>query len=206
MAEQKLRIPLSSLGRKLVQDLPYSRPVTPGQHTQVQIGWIGLGAMGYLMARNLANHRATHLEQQPPLLVWNRSKDKSEKLLHELGERKVAIAQSVVDVATRCDIVLFSLSSDDVIRSVYKEFAATLQARRLTPIHPQLLTSFFFFKMNRRRNPRRSAEYSWKRARSVSRHRRLCGFHATGRLSLTHTRENFRRYIPAWQACSISLV
>ena len=129
MAEQKLRIPLSSLGHKLVQDLPYSRPATPGQHTQVQVGWIGLGAMGYLMARNLANHRATHLEHQPPLLVWNRSKEKSEKLLRELGDRKVAIAQTVVDIATKCDIVLTSLSSDDVIKSVYKELAATLQAR-----------------------------------------------------------------------------
>jgi hypothetical protein len=104
--------------------------------------------MGYLMARNLASHRATHLEQQPPLLVWNRSKEKSEKLLRELGDRKVAIAQSVVDVATRCDIVLSSLSSDDVIRSVYKELAATLQARRAHTYPPTpipTLTSFFFF-------------------------------------------------------------
>lgn len=129
MAEQKLRIPLSSLGHKLVQDLPYSRPATPGLHAQVQVGWIGLGAMGYLMARNLATHRATHLENQPPLLVWNRSKEKSEKLLRELGDRKVAIAQTVVDIATKCDIVLTSLSSDDVIKSVYKELAATMQAR-----------------------------------------------------------------------------
>ena len=129
MAEQRLRVPLGSLGHKLAQDLPYSRPATPGQHTPVQIGWIGLGAMGYLMARNLANHRGTHLEQQPPLLVWNRSKEKSEKLLSELGDSKVAIAQTIVDVATKCDIIIFSLSSDDVIRSVYKELAATLQAR-----------------------------------------------------------------------------
>jgi len=129
MAEQKLRMPLGSLGHKLAQDLPYSRPATPGQHAQVQIGWIGLGAMGYLMARNLANHRGTYLEQQPPLLVWNRSKEKSEKLLRELDNRKVAIAQTIVDVATKCDIIVFSLSSDDVIRSVYKELAATLQAR-----------------------------------------------------------------------------
>jgi 3-hydroxyisobutyrate dehydrogenase-like beta-hydroxyacid dehydrogenase len=87
--------------------------------------------MGYLMARNLANHRATHLEQQPPLLVWNRSKDKSEKLLHELGGRKVAIADTVVDIATKCDIVLTSLASDEVVKSVYKEIAAALQARSL---------------------------------------------------------------------------
>lgn len=146
MDEQKLRIPRSSLGHKLAQDLPYSRPETPNQHAPVQVGWIGLGAMGYLMARNLANHRGTHLDQQqqqPPLLVWNRSKEKSEKLLHELGDRKVAIAQTIVDVATKCDIIVFSLSSDDVIRSVYKELTATLQARSSHPhpLSPDLLTS-----------------------------------------------------------------
>ncbi|KAI0275267.1 NAD-P-binding protein [Gloeopeniophorella convolvens] len=120
MAEQKLHIPLSPLAQHQIYQLPYSRPVTPGSHNQVQVGWIGLGAMGYLMARNLANHRATHLEHQPPLLVWNRSKEKSESLLKELGESKVAIAQSVADVATKCDIVISSLSNDDVAQPPVK--------------------------------------------------------------------------------------
>ena len=133
MADQKPHNPrpASGLLSRLAHDLPYSRPQTPGRQNQVQVGWIGLGAMGYLMARNLANYRATHLEQQPPLLVWNRSKDKSEKLLHELGDGKVAIAESVVDVATKCDIVLTSLANDEVVKSVYKEIAAALQARSL---------------------------------------------------------------------------
>ena len=126
----KLHLPLGSLGKGLVAGLPYSRPQTPGLPAQVQLGWIGLGAMGYLIARNLANYRAAHLDQQqPPLLVWNRSKEKSERLLRELGERKVAIAQSVVDIATASDIVLISLSGDEVVKSVYKEIAAALQAQ-----------------------------------------------------------------------------
>jgi 3-hydroxyisobutyrate dehydrogenase-like beta-hydroxyacid dehydrogenase len=125
----KLHVPLGSVGKRLVHDLPYSRPQTPGQPAPVQLGWIGLGAMGYLIARNLANYRAAHLEQQPPLLIWNRSKEKSEKLLHELGDRKVAIAQTVVDIATTSDIILVSLSGDEVVKSVYKEIAAALQAQ-----------------------------------------------------------------------------
>jgi 3-hydroxyisobutyrate dehydrogenase-like beta-hydroxyacid dehydrogenase len=128
MAE-KLHISLGSIGKRLIQDLPYSRPQTPGQPAAVQLGWIGLGAMGHLIARNLANHRAAQLEQQPPLLVWNRSKEKSEKLLHELGDRKVAIAQTVVDLATASDIILTSLSGDDIVKSVYTEIAAALQAQ-----------------------------------------------------------------------------
>lgn len=85
--------------------------------------------MGYLIARNLANYRADNLDDQPPLLVWNRSKDKSEKLQHELGERKVAIAQSVVDLAKASDIILVSLSGDEAVKSVYTDIAAALQAQ-----------------------------------------------------------------------------
>lgn len=136
MAEQRQLAPLGSVAHRLAQDLPYSRPTTPGLPTSVQIGWIGLGAMGYLMARNLANHRAAQggqqQQQQPPLLVWNRSKEKSEKLLRDLGERKVAIAQTVVDLATASDVILVSLSDDNVIKSVYKEVAAALQARNFS--------------------------------------------------------------------------
>ena len=129
MDESKLHIPLGLVGRNLVHDLPYSRPQTPGQPTHVQLGWIGLGAMGYLIARNLANYRADHLENQPPLLVWTRSKDKGEKLQQELGERKVAIAQSYVELAKTCDIILTSLLGDDVVKSVYKDIAAALQVQ-----------------------------------------------------------------------------
>jgi 3-hydroxyisobutyrate dehydrogenase-like beta-hydroxyacid dehydrogenase len=128
MDESKLHVPFA-LRRSLAQDLPYSRPQTPGQPINVQLGWIGLGAMGYLIARNLANHRADHLEDQPPLLVWNRSNEKSEKLQHELGERKVAIAQSVVDLAKTSDIILTSLSGDDIVKSVYEDIAAALQVQ-----------------------------------------------------------------------------
>ncbi|KAH9081481.1 NAD-P-binding protein [Lactarius deliciosus] len=140
MADQKLHARhLSSVPPHLAtHEMPYSRPQTPGRQNPVQIGWIGLGAMGYPMARNLANHRAANLEQQPPLLVWNRSREKSEKLLHELGDGKVAIAENIVDVATKCDIVLTSLASDEVAKSVYKEIAAALQARSLHISHCEL--------------------------------------------------------------------
>lgn len=125
----RLHLPLGLAGKGLVQGLPYSRPQTPGLPTQVHVGWIGLGAMGYSMARNLANHRAAHLDDQPPLLVWNRSKEKSEKLLGELGERKVAIAQNVVELAKASDIVLISISGDHIVKSLYTEIAAALKVQ-----------------------------------------------------------------------------
>ncbi|THH20507.1 hypothetical protein EW146_g867 [Bondarzewia mesenterica] len=105
-------------------DVPFSRPATPGAHP-IQIGWVGLGSMGYLMARNLAKYHAAH----PPsssLLVWNRSHDKSEKLVREVGESKVRIAQNIAEIATHCDVIITSLASDAVVKSIYEEFAEAL--------------------------------------------------------------------------------
>jgi 3-hydroxyisobutyrate dehydrogenase-like beta-hydroxyacid dehydrogenase len=154
MAEQRLHVPVA---HRLVHDLPYSRPTTPARQGPVQVGWIGLGAMGYLMARNLANHRATHLENQPPLLVWNRSKEKSEKLLNELGGgHKVAIAQSVADVATKCDIIISSLASDNVVKSIFKDIVASLQARSLYVLSKPCERAL---KAKHRHNLQRSTKY-----------------------------------------------
>ncbi|KAI0275266.1 NAD-P-binding protein [Gloeopeniophorella convolvens] len=129
MAEQTQHTPLSPLAQRQVSQVPFSRPATPESHNRVQIGWIGLGSMGYLMARNLARHRATHLEHQPPLLVWNRSREKSENLLKELGESAVTIAQSAAEVAIKCDIVISSLANDGVVKSTYQDIAVALKAQ-----------------------------------------------------------------------------
>jgi glutamyl-tRNA reductase len=151
-----LNVPLASVAQRLAHDLPYSRPSTPAHQGPIQVGWIGLGAMGYLMARNLANHRAAHLEHQPPLLVWNRSKNKSEKLLQELGESKVAIAQTAVDVAIQCDIIISSLSGDAIVKSVFKENVAALQARSSYICLSARSSKLGYY---HRHNPRRSPKY-----------------------------------------------
>ncbi|OBZ79641.1 putative oxidoreductase YfjR [Grifola frondosa] len=105
---------------------PFSRPATPGYHA-LQIGWCGLGAMGYLMARNLAKYRGTHSPGSPPLLVWNRTASKSEQLQKELGEDKIKIAQSPKDIALECDVVFTNLANDTVVKDIYEQFANALK-------------------------------------------------------------------------------
>lgn len=108
--------------------LPFSRPPTPHPHP-LQIGFYGLGAMGYLMARNLAKARAGHLIGSPPLLVYNRTVAKCEKLAKELGgESKVRVAQSVADLVNECDVVITNLANDAAVKSVYEEFGKALSA------------------------------------------------------------------------------
>jgi len=71
--------------------LPYSRPDTPDHGRRV--GVYGLGSIGYHVARNLANSLSNL-----PLVVYNRTSAKSEKLASELGPNKISIAQSPADL------------------------------------------------------------------------------------------------------------
>ena len=102
-------------------DNPFSRPQTP--HNHLQIGFVGLGAMGYPMAKNLAKSR----HGQPPLLVWNRTKSKAEELFKEVGADKVQIADDLAEVARDCDIIVTNLANDTVVKSVFLEFEAALK-------------------------------------------------------------------------------
>ncbi|KAI0778847.1 NAD-P-binding protein [Trametes elegans] len=110
---------------------PFSRPTTPGHHA-LQIGFCGLGAMGYPMARNLAKWRRGHVDGSLPILVWNRTQKKSNDLLKELGDDLIAVADSLDQVATESDIIFTNLSEDDVVRSAYQTFSKALQASKPT--------------------------------------------------------------------------
>lgn len=108
-------------------EIPFSRPSTPPpEHAPLQIGFCGLGAMGYIMARNLANHLHSHPEGAPPLLVYNRTRAKSEKLESEVGPNKVRIAESAMQVARECDVIITILANDTAVKSVYTQFKQAL--------------------------------------------------------------------------------
>lgn len=112
--------------RTATESNPFSRPQTP--HHSFQIGFIGLGAMGYFMARNLANNRpSTAVGAPPPVLIYNRTKAKSEKLLKEVGDDKARIAEGPEEVAQECDIIFTNLANDDVVKEVYLQFAQALK-------------------------------------------------------------------------------
>lgn len=124
MASNLLQTPAPHAGT-----IPFSRPPTPGLHP-LQIGFCGLGAMGYFMARNLANSRKS---QSPSLIVYNRTVAKSQKLLAELGASAVKIADTLGQLATECDVIFTCLVNDEVVTSVYNEFAKALVVRRNLP-------------------------------------------------------------------------
>ncbi|KAJ7747198.1 NAD-P-binding protein [Mycena olivaceomarginata] len=108
--------------------VPYSRPASPGTGGYpVQIGFVGLGAMGWVMAKNLANHRAAHVHASPPILVWNRTSAKADSLFEELGQHKVRVAQTLEQVVTECDVIFTALANDETVKSIYQQFVQTLK-------------------------------------------------------------------------------
>lgn len=74
----------------------------------MKTGFIGLGAMGRGMARNL--HGAGLLEA-----VWNRTANTAAALAHELT---VAVADNAADLAARCDVVVTCVSADEDVLAV----------------------------------------------------------------------------------------
>jgi 3-hydroxyisobutyrate dehydrogenase len=74
----------------------------------MQTGFVGLGAMGAHMARNL--HRAGLLTG-----VWNRTSDKATALAEEL---KVHAFASLSELAGNCEAVVICVSADDDLRAV----------------------------------------------------------------------------------------
>ncbi|KAI0348223.1 NAD(P)-binding protein [Trametopsis cervina] len=99
-------------------DLPFSRPHSP--HKEVVVGFYGLGAMGYFMARNLAHRLAS------PLLVSNRTRSKADSLAKELGESKIKVIENPADLALECDIIFTNLANDAVVKDAYEKFTAAL--------------------------------------------------------------------------------
>ncbi|KAF2833314.1 NAD(P)-binding protein [Ophiobolus disseminans] len=80
--------------------------------TSPQLGWIGLGSMGLAMATNIQKHMTSnHL---PALKYWNRTISRGEPL-KELGGIP---CQSPEELVQSCDIILISVSDDEVLKTL----------------------------------------------------------------------------------------
>ncbi|THG95470.1 hypothetical protein EW026_g6190 [Hermanssonia centrifuga] len=104
--------------------MPFSRPQTP--HKELKLGYCGLGAMGYIMARNLAT-RLSHPTVQHPIVVYNRTRARAEKLAKEVGESEIKIANSPEELAIECDIIFTNLADDEVVKMFFEKFASALK-------------------------------------------------------------------------------
>ena len=87
----------------------------------MKVGFIGLGAMGAHMARNL--HRASLLSS-----IWNRSSEKAQGLAAELD---VNLAASPAALATRCDAIVLCVAADEDVLNVVEQLLPGIRAGQL---------------------------------------------------------------------------
>ena len=87
----------------------------------MQTGFVGLGAMGNPMARNL--HRAGLLAG-----VWNRSADKAASLARELGCHAF---KDLPELAANCEAVVICVSADEDVRHVVQGLEPALGPRMI---------------------------------------------------------------------------
>jgi len=84
----------------------------------MRAGFIGLGAMGQHMARNL--HKAGLLA-----VAWNRTREKAEKLAGETG---CVVAADARDLGSQADVVVLCVSADNDVLDVVSQLEEALVA------------------------------------------------------------------------------
>jgi 3-hydroxyisobutyrate dehydrogenase-like beta-hydroxyacid dehydrogenase len=75
-----------------------------------RLGFIGIGNMGSRMAKRL-------LEHGYQLVAYNRNREAAEALV-KYGAK---VADSIAELASKADVILSSLTNDDVVKSVYAD-------------------------------------------------------------------------------------
>ncbi|KAG0286020.1 hypothetical protein BGZ96_009807 [Linnemannia gamsii] len=111
------------------------------QTTQdIRIGWIGLGEMGYGMAKNLHAYLAAHGSH---LTVWNRSPGKTDAI----KEQGAHVANSIENLASTSNVIFTSLANDAAVENVYGQLvqlASKVQEQIIfvdtSTIHPSTAT------------------------------------------------------------------
>jgi 3-hydroxyisobutyrate dehydrogenase-like beta-hydroxyacid dehydrogenase len=79
-------------------------------NANTRLGFVGIGNMGSRMAKRL-------LEHGYQLMAYNRRREDAEALV----EYGATVAGSIAELASKADVVLSSLTNDDVVKSVYAD-------------------------------------------------------------------------------------
>lgn len=76
-----------------------------------RLAWLGLGNMGRGMVKNLVEKG----EYTAPLLVYNRTKSRTEQLVSQLPDGKAKVITSIEEAVKGADIILLCLSNDAAV-------------------------------------------------------------------------------------------
>lgn len=79
-----------------------------------QLAWMGLGNMGRGMCKNLVEKG--NLDK--PLIIYNRTKKRSDDLAEKLGRDKIKVVETIQEVAKASDVIMMCLGDDAAVNSV----------------------------------------------------------------------------------------
>ncbi|TFK26779.1 NAD(P)-binding protein [Coprinopsis marcescibilis] len=107
-------------------NLPFPKPPSV-DFQNLHVGFVGLGNIGFAMAKNLATNGPKNIPNFPPVTIWNRTASKAETLVAEIGKEKAVIAATIEEIVTKCDVIVVNLANDDVVRVIYSQFCEVLK-------------------------------------------------------------------------------
>ncbi|KAK3390898.1 NAD binding domain of 6-phosphogluconate dehydrogenase-domain-containing protein [Podospora didyma] len=99
--------------------------------------WIGLGNMGRGMVKNITEKAS--LDQ--PLMIYNRTKQRSIDLSEKLEAGKTVVVDSISEGVSKADIVFFNLANDKVVEATVAEVLKSDVTGKLfidcSTVHPE---------------------------------------------------------------------
>ncbi|CZT19333.1 related to gamma hydroxybutyrate dehydrogenase [Ramularia collo-cygni] len=90
-----------------------------------RLAWIGLGNMGRGMVKNLVEKG----EYSGPVIIYNRTASRAEKLISTLPSGKSKISTSIPEAVKEADIILFCVSNDAAIEESIKAALSTPESK-----------------------------------------------------------------------------
>ena len=88
--------------------------------SKFKVGFVGLGLMGLLMAKNI-------LKNKYPLIVWNRS-TKNFKKIKKLGAE---ICQNLINLPNKCQVIIMMLANDNICLEVSEVLKKNLKRNQI---------------------------------------------------------------------------
>jgi 3-hydroxyisobutyrate dehydrogenase-like beta-hydroxyacid dehydrogenase len=108
-----------------------------------QIAYIGLGNIGRGMSTNLV--AKGNLDEDKPLILYNRTISRAEALAEKLGRSKAKVAATVAEAVSMADIIFICLASDkaslDVMSSALKSDVVDKVFVEVSTLHPDTATT-----------------------------------------------------------------
>jgi 3-hydroxyisobutyrate dehydrogenase-like beta-hydroxyacid dehydrogenase len=83
-------------------------------------GFVGIGIMGEGMAARLISEGVAGQSASSPLIIWNRTKSKSEALKDQFPDKTIIIKDTAKEVVESCKITYSILSTPEVSKLVFE--------------------------------------------------------------------------------------